>query len=82
MHAVNCIGYLYVYVKALPRMLYVTRHVAEMLIKHEAKPSVLLASRPRAKCLISRIARARQCCYYFKEFPEKRFDKNVFASLL
>ena len=51
-----------------------------MLIKHEAKPSALLASRPHTECFIWCKARARQCFYYFKEFPEKRFDKNVFAS--
>ena len=47
-----------------------------MLIKHEAKPSALLASRPPAKCFILSKPRARQYFYYFKEFPEKRFDKT------
>ena len=56
------------------------RCVAEMLIKYKVKPSALLASRPLAECFISRKARARQCFSYFKEFPEKHFDKNVFAS--
>ena len=42
--------------------------VAQMAIKHEAKPSVLLASRQRhAKCFILRIARARPCFNCFKE---------------
>ena len=53
-----------------------------MLIKHEAKPSALLASRPPAECFILRKARARKCFYYFKEFPEKCFDKNVVGSSL
>ena len=57
------------------------RRVAEMLIRHEAKPSALLALRPHAECFISRKARARQCFYYFKGFPEKRFHKNVLANL-
>ena len=57
-------------------MIHGTRGVVEWLIKHEAKPSALLASRPRVECFISRKARARQCFYYFKEFPEKRFDKT------
>ena len=64
-------------------MLYViksTRHAAEMLIKHEAKPSTLLASRLHTECFLSRKARARQCFYNFKELPEKHFDNNVFAS--
>ena len=53
-----------------------------MLIKHEVKPSALLALRLRAECFISRKAQARQCFYYFKEFPEKRFDINVFTGSL
>ena len=53
-----------------------------MLIKHEAKLSTLLASMPRVEYFISRKARVRQCFYYFKEFPEKRFNKNVFAGSL
>ena len=51
-----------------------------MLIKHKMKPSALLASRPPAECFFSCQARARQCFYYFKEFPEKCFDKNMFTS--
>ena len=38
--------YIYIYVKALPRVLYVKqsmRRMAEILIKHEAKLSALLA---------------------------------------
>ena len=51
--------YIYAYVEALPRVHYVKQSMnpaTEMLIKHEAKPSVLLASRPRAECFISRNA--------------------------
>ena len=58
------------------------RHAAEMLIKHEAKLSALLALRPFTECFISLKARARQYFYYFKEFPEKRFDINVFTGSL
>ena len=36
------------------------RRAAKMLIKHKAKPSALLASRPHAKCFISHKA---QCFY-------------------
>ena len=53
-----------------------------MLIKHEVKPSALLALRVHAECFISRKARARECFYYFKEFPEKPFNVNVFAGSL
>ena len=53
-----------------------------MLIKHEAKPSALLASRPHAECFILHKVRARQCFYCFNEFPEKHFDINVFVCLL
>ena len=53
-----------------------------MLIKHEMKPSALLASRSHAECFISHKTQARQCFYYFKEFPEKRFHKNVFGDSL
>ena len=53
-----------------------------MLIKHEVKLIALLALRPHAKCFISRKAQARKCFNYFKEFPEKRFDNNLFAGLL
>ena len=38
------------------------------------------ASRPHAKYFISR--KARQSFYYFKEFPVKRFDKNMFTNSL
>ena len=48
-------------------------------IKHEAKPSDLLALKPHAECFILLKARAKQCFNYFKEFPEKYFDKNMFA---
>ena len=37
------------------------RGTAEMLIKHEAKPSALLALRPSAEYFIFHIARARLC---------------------
>jgi len=47
------------------------RHAAEMLIKHEAQPHAILASRPLAECFISCKARARQCFNYFKEFPQQ-----------
>ena len=50
--------------------LHEIKHKAEMLIKHKAKPSALLASRPRAKCFISCKARVRQCFNYSKEFPQ------------
>ena len=50
--------------------------MTEMLIKHKVIPSALLASRPRTDCFISRTARARQCFYYFREFPGKHFDKT------
>ena len=55
------------------------RHKVEMLIKHKANPSALLASRPHAECCILHKAQARQCFNNFKEFPEKRFNKNVLA---
>ena len=38
-----------------------------MLIKHEAKPSALLASRPSAEYFIFHIARARRCFKWFME---------------
>ena len=41
--------------------------MAEMLIKHEAKTSALLASRPCTECFISRKAQAKQCFYYFQK---------------
>ena len=53
-----------------------------MLIKYEVKQSTLLASRLCNEYFISRKAGVRQYCYYFKEFPQKRYDKNMFASLL
>ena len=56
--------------------------MAKMLMKDEAKPSALLASRPCVGCFILCKAQARQCINYFKEFPEKHFDKNVFPGLL
>ena len=54
------------------------RCMAKMLTKHEAKPSAFLTPRPCAKCFISCEAQARQC---FKEFPEKCFNKNMFANI-
>ena len=40
--------------------------MAEVLMKHEAKSSALLASRLHTECFISRKARARQHFYYFQ----------------
>ena len=59
-------------------------------IKHEARGVDANKARGEAECFISieaecfisRKARARQCFYYFKEFPEKCFDNNVFAGSL
>ena len=56
------------------------RHVAKMLI---ILLSALLASRPHAECFISHKAQqGNECFNYLKEFPEKCFDKNVFAGSL
>ena len=41
--------------------------MAELLIKHKAKPSASLALRPNANCFILCIAQARHC---FKNFHE------------
>ena len=46
-----------------------------MPIKHEAKPSALLASRQHTKCFILRIARARPCYNGFKELTRERLIK-------
>ena len=56
--------------------------MTKLLVKHEAKPSALLASKPQAECFISRKAQARQCFNYFKEIPEKCFDSLGFKSPL
>ena len=57
------------------------RHIAEMLSKHEEKPSALLTSKPHAECFISCKPQARQCFNYLKAFPEKLFDINMFIGL-
>ena len=46
-----------------------------MPIKHEAKPSALLALRQCAKCFILCIARARPCFNCFKELTHERLVK-------
>ena len=48
-------------------------------IKHEVRGRDANKARGEAECFISRIARARQCFNCFIEFPEKRFDINLFA---
>ena len=49
--------------------------MAEMPIKHQAKPSALLASRQHTECFILPIARARPCFSYFKEITHERLVK-------
>ena len=45
--------------------------------------SALLASRPHAERFISHKAQqGNECFNYLKEFPEKCFDKNMFAGSL
>ena len=47
------------------------RLTVEMPIKHEVKPSAILASRQHTECFILRIARARPCFNCFKEYTHE-----------
>ena len=51
-------------------------------IKHEAHGRDANKARGKAKYFILHKAQARQCFNYFKEFPEKCFDENVFTGSL
>ena len=59
-----------------------TRYTAEMLVRQKAKLGASLALRPLTESFILHKAQVRQCFNYFKEFPEKRFDKNMFTGSL
>ena len=49
-------------------------------IKHEVRSRDANKARGEAKYI--KQEQLRRCFYYFKEFPEKCFNKNVFTSSL
>ena len=65
--------YIYIYIYIAASAIREIKHeaAAEMLIKHEALPRALLASRLHAECFISHIARARQYFNCFIEFSKE-----------